>query len=71
MKHGKILLSLLLTLALLMSMSTFALAEEVGGETAQTPAEDAVTEEAVVEEAAHPPRPGGGLPGPEQGPGAG
>ena len=52
MKHGKILLSLLLTLALLMSMSTFALAEEVGGETAQTPAEDAVTEEAVVEEAA-------------------
>ena len=52
MKHGKILLSLLLTLALLMSMSTFALAEEVGGETTQTPAEDAVTEEAVVEEAA-------------------
>ena len=52
MKHGKILLSLLLTLALLLSVSTFALAEEVGGETAQTPAEDAVTEEAVVEEAA-------------------
>ncbi len=52
MKHGKKLLSLLLTLALLMSMSTFALAEEIGGETAQTPAEDAVTEEAVVEEAA-------------------
>ena len=52
MKHGKILLSLLLTLALLMSVSTFALAEEVGGETAQTPAEDAVTDEAVVEEAA-------------------
>ena len=52
MKHGKTLLSLLLTLALLMSMSTFALAEEIGGETAQTPAEDAVTEGAVVEEAA-------------------
>lgn len=52
MKHGKILLSLLLTLAMLLSVSTFALAEEVGGETAQTPAEDAVTDEAVVEEAA-------------------
>ena len=52
MKHGKILLSLLLCLALLLSVSTFALAEEVGGETTQTPAEDAVTEEAVVEEAA-------------------
>lgn len=52
MKHGKILLSLLLTLALLLSVSTFALAEEIDGETAQTPAEDAVTEEAVVEEAA-------------------
>ena len=52
MKHGKILLSLLLTLALLMSVSTFALAEEVVGETAETPAEDAVTEEVVEEEAA-------------------
>ena len=52
MKHGKILLSLLLCLALLLSVSTFALAEEVGGETTQTPAEDAATEEVVEEEAA-------------------
>ena len=52
MKHGKMLLSLLLTLALLLSMSVFALAEEVEGETAETPAEDAATEEVVEEEAA-------------------
>ena len=52
MKHGKMLLSLLLTLAMLLSMSVFALAEEVEGETAETPAEDAVTEEVVDEEAA-------------------
>ena len=52
MKHGKMLLSLLLTLAMLLSMSVFALAEEVEGETAETPAEDAATEEVVEEEAA-------------------
>ena len=52
MKHGKMLLSLLLTLTMLLSMSAFALAEEVEGETAETPAEDAVTEEVVDEEAA-------------------
>ena len=52
MKHRKMLLSLLLTLTMLLSMSAFALAEEVEGETAETPAEDAVTEEVVEEEAA-------------------
>ena len=52
MKHGKVLLSLLLTLTMLLSMSAFALAEEVEGETAETPAEDAATEEVVDEEAA-------------------
>ena len=52
MKHGKMLLSLLLTLAMLLSVSVFALAEEVEGETAETPAEDAATEEVVEEEAA-------------------
>ncbi len=51
MKHGKMLLSLLLTLTMLLSMSAFALAEEVEGETAETPAEDAATEEVVEEEA--------------------
>ena len=52
MKHGKMLLSLLLTLALLLSVSVFALAEDVEGETAETPAEEAVTEEVVEEETA-------------------
>ena len=52
MKHGKMLMSLLLTLTMLLSMSAFALAEEVEGETAETPAEDAATEEVVEEEAA-------------------
>ena len=52
MKHGKMLMSLLLTLTMLLSMSAFALAEEVEGETAETPAEDAATEEVVDEEAA-------------------
>ena len=49
MKHGKMLLSLLLTLAMLFSMSAFALAEEADGETAETPAEDTVTEETAEE----------------------
>ena len=52
MKHGKMLLSLLLTLAMLLSVSVSALAEEIDGEAADTSAEDAVVEETAEEEAA-------------------
>lgn len=56
MRHGKMLMSLLLTLAMLLSLSVCALAEEVQAEPNQetaaekTAAEEAVTEEAAAEE---------------------